>query len=289
MSDTTIKDLAEGLEKAFVGLDAKLTELLTKSDDDAGDKDTKKRVRLEKDEDADDKTAKAKAKADACATDDEEEDPAAKKTPPWVKGEKADKDAKKADDAGDKVAKATDKDAKVEKAADAEVEKGVDETVTVDGTLISKHAVGAAQFEVFKTLAAKIEKGATELQAERDLRKQAQFEKSADELFKHIPGSVSERGQMLKAIDGMKPELKGAFEKVFKQSEALAKMAFQTIGKAPGVGVEKSADPKAFMGKVAEIQTRDKVSKNAAMEKAAIEFPVEFEAMQAAARAQAGQ
>lgn len=162
-----------------------------------------------------------------------------------------------------------------------------DETVVIEGETIRKSAVGEAVFKSMKAQAARIAKNEKDLEIEKAAREKATFEKKADDSYKHVPGSTSERADMLIAIEKMADPLKKSFLAVFEQSEKLAKGAFDTLGHGGGQGGadEDSKVTKAvvdFEKKASEIAARDKIGKSAAFAKARKENPDLFKAYQEA-------
>lgn len=246
------------LEKQLADLEEKIASV-TKAD-----ADTKA-----KDDDADDEAAVAAKKAKAAkslkkADDNSDAD---------SYDDMSDEDDDEEDDSASKSAKK----AVAKKGAD-DLAK-LDETVVIDGQTIAKSAVGDVAFTIFKAQADRLKKAEEDIAKERDLRVTAEFKKQADDLYKHVPGSVDERADMLKAISTMDAKLQKSFTKVFDQSEKLAKSAFETIGTKGGdQDVKKAAQ--TFETKVAEIAKRDGIKRTEAMAKARLEYPDEFKAFQ---------
>lgn len=84
--------------------------------------------------------------------------------------------------------------------------------------------------------------------------------------------------EVLRAISKMEEGPRKALEKMLEVGGKAIKAAFQTIGHKDGKAVAKTAAD--FNKRVDEIVARDKVTKMAALEKARVEFPAEFEAYQ---------
>lgn len=172
-----------------------------------------------------------------------------------------------------------------ERKKDMEKRASDDETVVIDGDTIKKSAVGEVAFSTFKKMAKRqddLEKQAAE---DRNRAQMAELKKTADEKYAHVPGSVDERAQMLKAIDAMDESLRKSFTAVLEQSEKLAKAGFDKIGKsAPGSegNVDSSLKKAAqdFDTKVAEIRKRDNSTRTEAIAKARKEHPELFKAYQ---------
>lgn len=162
-----------------------------------------------------------------------------------------------------------------------------DETVVIEGEKIRKSVVGEASFKIFQKQAARIKATEDEMAKVAKEATKVRLEKRADDEFAHVPGTAEERGLMLGAIEKMEKPLQDAFLKVFKQSEAMGKAGFATLGhdgKAIQKKDEGSSDIKKakvdFEAKVAEIKKRDNCSNSQATSKARVEFPDLFKAFQ---------
>jgi hypothetical protein len=128
-----------------------------------------------------------------------------------------------------------------------------------------------------KSQQAAITKQAEDLAKAQEAAQMSDLKKLADDVYKHVPGSVDERAAMLKAIAEIKDEkVRKSFEAVFAQSEALAKNAFETLGSQADPDVKKRAGD--FEKKVAELEDGGKVSKVDALRKARQLYPEEFKA-----------
>lgn len=160
---------------------------------------------------------------------------------------------------------ADDRKKKMKKAAEA------DETLEVDGETVRKSIVGDEAFKLLVSMNKRTEALAKDQADASDKAAIAKAEQRAQAEFSHLPGSVEERGAMLKAMEDMDEDLRKSFEAVFTAAEGLAKGAFKQVG-SQGQEINK-ADQDKFVAKVSEIQDRDKISKSAAMVKAAAEFP----------------
>lgn len=176
-----------------------------------------------------------------------------------------------------------------------EVEKmtKAEESVVIEGQTIKKSVVGDAPFAVMKAQAERIAKTEADLAKQRQEAAMAKLEKQAEDEFKHVPGTVQERAQMLEVIGKQDEGLKKAFLAVFTQSEKLAKAGFGKVGvgdggsddlsKRRGSGGGDSKISKAqrdFDAKVNEIRKRDKCSQTDAFSKARKEEPDLFKAYQ---------
>lgn len=156
--------------------------------------------------------------------------------------------------------------AKMKKAAEA------DETLEVDGSIVKKSVVGETTFEMLVKMHKKQEDLAKAQKKDADAAAIAKAEQRASTEFAHLPGTVAERGAMLKALGDIQDEnVRKSFEAVFTTAEGLAKMAFEQVGHQGGT-ISK-ADETQFKEKVAEIAKRDGISTSEAMVKAASEYP----------------
>lgn len=144
--------------------------------------------------------------------------------------------------------------------------KKSDETIVVDGETVSKSAVGAAQFAIFKRLA-DAEAAIAKANANAEM---SRLEKRAAEELKHLPGTDVEKALMLKSIDAMPEGARDVLKAALAKADEKSAGDFTTFGKSAG---EKKAEGDTFAKKVAEIQKRDSVSKSRAMEIAASENP----------------
>lgn len=172
-----------------------------------------------------------------------------------------------------------DKDKQVDK-----VDKAADESLVLNGQTILKSQVGEAHFAIFKAQAdalAKaqqdINKAQEEVAKERDLRLTAELKKQADDLYSHVPGTIDERANMLKAMQSMEEPLRKSFEAALAACEKLSKTAFDTLGSDGGKGEASKAD---FEKAVNEIRARDNCTRQEAMAKARRENPDAFRAYQ---------
>lgn len=120
--------------------------------------------------------------------------------------------------------KAEDKDAEVKKAASG------DETVTLEGRTISKRAVGEDTFAILKGQAARIEANEAEIRKANEAAATATFEKAASEHYKHLAGTVAERGAVLKYLSLAPDDVKKSAETILKAAQAASEFAFTKRG-----------------------------------------------------------
>lgn len=122
-----------------------------------------------------------------------------------------------------------------------EMTKAADETITVNGSTVSKSAVGADVFMVLKAQQAQI---AVQQEAVAKAEAQAQMAtltKRATDEFGHVVGKAEEIADVLKALDDATPEVKATAEAIFKSAEEMAVKAFGKQGHRVSDGEGKSA------------------------------------------------
>lgn len=157
-----------------------------------------------------------------------------------------------------------DADKKAKKAAD-DLAKGADETLTVDGETIRKSVVGEAQFAMFKSMNAKLEKAADE-QAVAVIAKRAavdmpKISKSADELGTLIHG-IAKHDQKL--ADDVEAILKAASAQIAKGAlfAEVGKSSTGTGGGTASAQIETMAQEQVTKGATKSIfKARDMVRK----------------------------
>lgn len=179
---------------------------------------------------------------------------------------------------------------KAERSAEIAKAKDGDETITVAGQSIKKSVVGEAAFAVFKAQAEETAAMQKRLDEETEKRLSAELTKRAETEIANLPGDVTKKVGVLKAIDKMDKETQDTLTTMLKAGDSAIKSAFESLGHRDGKG-ELSKKGKeavdAFEKRVSEVAARDKLGKTEAMTKARQEFPKEFEAYQAAEAAPA--
>jgi len=120
--------------------------------------------------------------------------------------------------------------------------KKSDETIEVDGETISKSAVGAETFALYKRFAA-VEKTAKENAERAEL---AVFEKRAAVELKHLAGDDSLKARVLKSLSEIADtDARSMIEGVLKSKDQANEKLFETIGKSGGNGEENRLDTAA--------------------------------------------
>lgn len=163
---------------------------------------------------------------------------------------------------------------------EAEVAKG-DETLDVNGTIIRKSEVGAAQFAIIKSQQAEITANKDAIAKANDKALVAELTKVADDQYAHILGKTEDKVEVLKAIRGLPEKVRTELEKLLGAADKVMKMAFDKVGHD---GEKSKPGSTEFEKKAAEIQSRDKCSGTDAFTKARTEHPDLFKAYQEAGK-----
>lgn len=161
-----------------------------------------------------------------------------------------------------------------------------DEVVKVGGREIRKSVVGEDQFAVIKFQQEEIAKQADAITKANEARENAELAKRADEdpyksfsVEKAVGGAkATSKIDVIRAIAKMDEGPRAVLEKWLTIGAKAVASAFNTIGHAHEQLHKSAAD---FEKRVTEVQSRDKSTRLAALEKAQREFPEEFKAYQA--------
>lgn len=162
-------------------------------------------------------------------------------------------------------------------------EKANDEVATIEGRVISKRAVGADAFEILKAQAARIAKSEADMAREIEKRETVEFQKRAQESYAHIPGTLEERGNILRALSKMDEPLRKSFETIIESAEKLSKAGFDKIGTKAGRPGDESIEKKArdFESRFDKVRVDfPKLTRADALAKARRENPDLFKAYQ---------
>lgn len=154
--------------------------------------------------------------------------------------------------------------AKSETERAAEIAKAAagDETVEIEGRTISKRAVGDDMFAVMKAQAKRISDNEAEIAKARETAATATFEKRASDDFKHLAGTIAERGAVLKFLDTAPAEVKKAAEAILKAAEAATAFAFSKRGTSMTKAGADGEEPVSAEAKL-EKMAKDRVEKSA--------------------------
>lgn len=141
------------------------------------------------------------------------------------------------------------------RAEDIAKSKTADETFTAHGRVIHKSVVGEDVYEVMKAQQAEIDAGKEIAKKEREKRETAEFTKTAETLYKNLPGDPKEKGKVLKAVNGFTKETRKALEAMLKAgNEAMNKAkVFDELGSGE-VGEDS---PEGRLNKMAEKHAED--------------------------------
>lgn len=126
---------------------------------------------------------------------------------------------------------------------------------TVDGAVISKAKVGDELFDMLKSQDVKLAKMQDEMLNDK-------FQKRASDELAHLPGTVVEKGAMLRAVATLAAPVADTLTKMLKAADAAAKPGFTPAG-AAHTGEELNADDK-LEKLAADYAASNKVSKSAA-------------------------
>lgn len=159
--------------------------------------------------------------------------------------------------------------------------KKADESVVVAGVTIYKSKVGDGTFEVLKAQQKQLDDQKDEIAKANEAAEVAKIEKRVDAEFKNVVGKTDVKAKLFRHVAKAGKDVQDAFETIMKAAEQLTTRGFERVGHGNGK-VDVSKGERAFLTKVSEIQSRDKITKHQAMSKAREEFPEEFEAYQSA-------
>lgn len=149
--------------------------------------------------------------------------------------------------------------------------KAADETVIVSGVTVRKSAVGEATFSILKAQQKQIEEGAAAIAKANEATENAMIAKRVQDEFSHLAGKATDTAKVLKYIGAAPKDVQDALTVIFTSAESLAKRGFERFGNGGGEEIKKGQKP--FNDAVDKIMARDKITKSAAMTKAAAEHP----------------
>jgi hypothetical protein len=119
-----------------------------------------------------------------------------------------------------------------------EMSKSMDESIEVNGVVLTKSALGADMFSVIKSQQAQLEKQEQEVRKAREMAITATFVRKASEQYSHVPGTNEELGMLLRETADIS---KGAQDTLASVLEALEKSnakAFVSKGHTDGADDE---------------------------------------------------
>lgn len=156
-----------------------------------------------------------------------------------------------------------------------------DETVTIEGQVVSKRAVGEAQFEIIKRQAARIATTEAEIAKERTAREDGEYSKRAETELSHLPGEPILKSRVLRHLDKAEAEVKEAINKMLAAGNKAISAAYNRVGTKNGDITKMTPDGKGFEKRIDEVLSANKgMSRTDAMAKARRDFPEEFKAYQ---------
>lgn len=118
--------------------------------------------------------------------------------------------------------------------AEVALAKAGDETFTsVDGTVISKRAVGPA-FDILKAQDQRLKEQGEEIAKARAASELETFTKRASDEFGHLAGTVEERAQILKHLSTAPEAIRKAADALLRAAEGHAKASFAKAGHSGG-------------------------------------------------------
>lgn len=169
------------------------------------------------------------------------------------------------------------------RAAFMKTAEDTDEVLEIGGRTIRKSSVGDAAFETMKIQEDRLKAMEKSAQEERDSRINTELTKRAEIEFNHLPGTVDEKVSILKAANGLDESVQKALNTILKAADEAMSGAFTSFGVKDGkvTDIHKSKasgnSEHAFMHKVNDIKTTEKVSGSEAMSRARKRFPSEYE------------
>lgn len=121
-----------------------------------------------------------------------------------------------------------------ERAAAMKVKKSLDETLVIDGTTISKSAVGDGMFAVMKAQQKRLDDQAAEIAKAAEQTAMATFTKRAADDFGHLVGTDIEKAAVLRHMATASEEVQKTFGAIFKSAEDMIKKGFSAQGHGNG-------------------------------------------------------
>lgn len=160
-----------------------------------------------------------------------------------------------------------------------------DETLVVGNRTVRKSIVGEDAFEVMKSQEARLKASEELAKRERDERISTQLQKRAEDELEHLPGTIAEKVDVLKAVSDLDKGVLDTLNKIFKAADEALSGAYTSFGHKDGrvtdihkvrnSRIQKDSDTD-FMKKVETIKREEKVSGSVAMTMARKRFPDEY-------------
>lgn len=109
-----------------------------------------------------------------------------------------------------------------------------DETLVVDGNMISKSVVGDSMFAVIKSQQTQLTLQADKVEKAQQAAVTATMTKRADAELGHLVGTAEEKAEVLKLLAGAPEEVRKTAEAIFKSADEMAGKAFGKQGHTTG-------------------------------------------------------
>ena len=123
-----------------------------------------------------------------------------------------------------------------------------DESLTIEGEVIRKSDVGDAYFKILKAQQARIEKSEKAVELEKAAREKVEFEKAAESQYPNLPGTIVEKGRILKAVASLDKETQESLHNILKAANTAMKDVFVE----KGVSGEDTSKPEDKLDKMAK-------------------------------------
>ena len=129
-----------------------------------------------------------------------------------------------------------------------------DETMVVDGETIRKSEVGPGVWAFMKKQAKRADEAEKRLEKAEKERLEKSYQERAEKEYPNLPGSVEEKGHLMKALDSVEEENRPAIEKMLKAgNDALGKSFNESGHGAPG----ESKNAEEQLDKLAKAKAKD--------------------------------
>lgn len=114
------------------------------------------------------------------------------------------------------------------------VAKAADESLVVDGTTVTKSAVGDATFAVLKSQQKRLDDQAADLAKSKVDVKMAELVKMVDDQYGHLVGTAVEKAHVLRHMETASEEVRKTFDAIMKAAEETIKKGFGKSGHGTG-------------------------------------------------------
>jgi len=158
--------------------------------------------------------------------------------------------------------------------------KKADDSVELNGTVITKSAVGNEVFAVLKAQNEQMRKAEERIEKAETEAKLERLAKRADDELAALPGDRLAKARILKASDALTAEDKTVFDQMLKAANSSLAKAFTSVGKNGTKEVAEGSAEDQLQKKAEEIAKRDSVSVAKAYETAITENPDLYESIE---------